>query len=86
MPRAIMAGMSDEAFWESLHYRPMHEVDGVLAERMTEVFIDAFAAAALLRRPMATSRATVVNGDWRHSWAAPRQGARDRPRSQPTLV
>jgi hypothetical protein len=51
MPRAIMACMSDEAFWESFHYRPMREVDGVLAERMTEVFIDSFAAAALLARP-----------------------------------
>ena len=46
-----MASVSDEAFWASFLYRPMSELDGVLADRMTQVFIDAFAAAALLDRP-----------------------------------
>jgi hypothetical protein len=46
-----MAYVSHEAFWASFRYRPMREVDGVLADQMTEVFIDAFAAASLLTRP-----------------------------------
>ena len=50
-PQGMMAYMSDEAFWASFRYRPMREVDGVLADQMTEVFIDAFAAASLLTRP-----------------------------------
>jgi hypothetical protein len=46
-----MASVSDEAFWDSFRYRPMSELDRVLASRMSEVFIDVFGEAALLTRP-----------------------------------
>jgi hypothetical protein len=46
-----MASVSDEEFWGSFHYRPMRDLDGSLADRVTDAFIDAFASTALLIRP-----------------------------------
>ena len=42
---------ADEAFWGGFHYRPMSAQDDRLASRVTDVFVDAFAEAALLRQP-----------------------------------